>query len=83
MFFTDWFYYLPNSVLASIIIVAVINLIDFKDTKLDNITIDLPSAQVKSCIIFSLLGTRKKIRIYEKFQTRNHLELMIESLFKE
>lgn len=60
-----------------------INLIDFKDTKLDNITIDLPSAQVKSCIIFSLLGTRKKIRIYEKFQTRNHLELMIKSLFKE
>ena len=31
---------------------------------------------------FSLLGTRKKIKIYEKFKTRNHLELMIESLFK-
>ena len=30
MFFTDWFYYLPNSVLASIIIVAVINLIYLK-----------------------------------------------------
>ena len=30
MFFTDWFYYLPNAVLASIIIVAVINLIDLK-----------------------------------------------------
>ena len=60
-----------------------INLIDFKDTKLDDITIDLPSAQVKSCIIFSLLGTKKKMRIYEKFETRNHLELMLESLFEE
>jgi len=30
MFFTDWFYYLPNAVLASIIIVAVINIIDLK-----------------------------------------------------
>jgi len=30
IFFTDWFYYLPNVVLASIIIVAVINLIDLK-----------------------------------------------------
>ena len=59
-----------------------IKLIDFKDTKRDIITIGLPSAQVKSCIIFSLLGTRKKIKIYEKFKTRNHLELMIESLFK-
>ena len=60
-----------------------IKLINFEDTKLDNITIDLPSAQVKSCIIFSLLGTKKRVRIKEKFQTRNHLELMIESLFKE
>lgn len=60
-----------------------IKLVDFKDTKLDDIAIDLPSAQVKSCIIFSLLGTKKKMRIYEKFQTRNHLELMIESLFEE
>ncbi|MDG1652898.1 MAG: sulfate permease [Flavobacteriaceae bacterium] len=30
MFFTNWFYYLPKVVLASIIIVAVINLIDLK-----------------------------------------------------
>ena len=30
MFFTQWFYYLPKAVLASIIIVAVVNLIDFK-----------------------------------------------------
>jgi SulP family sulfate permease len=30
MFFTHWFYYLPKAVLASIIIIAVINLIDFK-----------------------------------------------------
>ena len=60
-----------------------IELIDFKNTELDNITIDLPSAQVKSCMIFSLLGTRKKIRISEKFKTRNHLELMLQSLFKE
>ena len=36
-----------------------IKLIDFKDTKRDIITIGLPSAQVKSCIIFSLLGSRK------------------------
>jgi len=30
MFFTHWFYYLPKAVLASIIIVAVVNLIDIK-----------------------------------------------------
>ena len=30
MFFTHWFYYLPKAVLASIIVVAVVNLIDFK-----------------------------------------------------
>lgn len=30
MFFTHWFYYLPKAVLASIIIVAVVNLIDLK-----------------------------------------------------
>jgi SulP family sulfate permease len=30
MFFTQWFYYLPKAVLASIIIVALVNLIDFK-----------------------------------------------------
>ena len=29
-FFTDWFYYLPKSVLGAIIIVAVIKLIDYK-----------------------------------------------------
>ena len=30
MFFTHWFYFLPKAVLASIIITAVINLVDFK-----------------------------------------------------
>lgn len=30
LFFTQWFYYLPKAVLASIILVAVFNLIDFK-----------------------------------------------------
>ena len=29
-FFTDWFYYLPKAVLAAIIIVAIVNLIDYK-----------------------------------------------------
>ena len=32
-FFTNWFYYLPKAVLAAIIMVAVINLIDFKYAK--------------------------------------------------
>jgi len=30
LFFTHWFFYLPKAVLASIIVVAVVNLIDFK-----------------------------------------------------
>lgn len=33
LFFTSYFYYLPNSVLAAIIIVAVYGLIDFKEAK--------------------------------------------------
>ncbi|MGP4073090.1 SulP family inorganic anion transporter [Piscibacillus sp. B03] len=33
MFFTDWFYYLPQSVLAAIIMVAVYGLIDYKEAK--------------------------------------------------
>ena len=32
-FFTHWFYYLPKAILAAIIMVAVINLIDFKYAK--------------------------------------------------
>ena len=32
-FFTHWFYYLPKAILAAIVIVAVINLIDFKYAK--------------------------------------------------
>ena len=32
-FFTHWFYYLPKAILSAIIIVAVINLIDFKYAK--------------------------------------------------
>lgn len=31
LFFTDWFYYLPQSVLAAIIMVAVYGLIDYKE----------------------------------------------------
>ncbi|SES21407.1 SulP family inorganic anion transporter [Salisediminibacterium halotolerans] len=33
LFFTEWFYFLPNAVLAAIILVAVYNLIDFKEMK--------------------------------------------------
>jgi SulP family sulfate permease len=33
LFFTSYFYYLPNSVLAAIILVAVYGLIDFKEAK--------------------------------------------------
>jgi len=33
LFFTDFFYYLPNTVLAAIIMVAVYGLIDFKEAK--------------------------------------------------
>ncbi|MCR6110084.1 sulfate permease [Bacillus sp. A301a_S52] len=33
IFFTEWFYYLPNAVLAAIIMVAVYSLIDFKEVK--------------------------------------------------
>ncbi|SIS49431.1 SulP family inorganic anion transporter [Salimicrobium flavidum] len=33
LFFTDWFYYLPNAVLAAIIMVAVFGLIDVKEAK--------------------------------------------------
>ncbi|MCR6106008.1 solute carrier family 26 protein [Salipaludibacillus agaradhaerens] len=33
IFFTEWFYYLPNAVLAAIIMVAVYSLIDFREVK--------------------------------------------------
>lgn len=33
LFFTEWFYFLPNAVLAAIILVAVYNLIDLKELK--------------------------------------------------
>ena len=49
----------------------------------DRITISVPSAQVKSSLIFSCLGCDIKTRISEKAPTRDHLELMINSINSE
>ena len=51
-----------------------------KDGKVD---IHVPSAQVKSCLIFSSLIGGSTIKISEKFPTRDHLERLIKSINNE
>ena len=59
---------------------APIKLIDF-NLKPINHKILVPSAQVKSCLILSSINLPSKVVIQQDVQTRDHLELMINSLF--
>ncbi len=59
--------------------------IDIKSSKLKKIDyyIPIPSAQVKSCIIFAALGAQEPSRIRGYINTRDHLEKMISYVSSE
>ena len=59
---------------------APIQLQSFEIQKNKEIHISIPSAQVKSALIFSSLIGGNKIKISEKYKTRDHLERLINSI---
>ena len=59
---------------------APIQLQSFEIQKDKEIHISIPSAQVKSALIFSSLIGGNKIKISEKYKTRDHLERLINSI---
>ena len=49
---------------------------ELKNTEIE---IDIPSAQIKSGLILAALNTKGATKIIEKYTTRNHTEIMLES----